>query len=73
MSKNFELMQQAEISLDIPFPGPQTTDLAGLKSKISKGKLKGLWSRSDERITREESLRLVQNIFHLQGKEAREW
>lgn len=70
MSKNFELMQQAEISLDIPFPGPQTTDLAGLKSKISKGKLKGLWSRSDERITREESLRLVQNIFHLQGKEA---
>jgi capsular exopolysaccharide synthesis family protein len=67
MSKNFELMQQAEISLDIPFAGPQSTDFAGLKSKISKGNLKSLWSRSDERIVREESLKLVQNIFHLQG------
>jgi capsular exopolysaccharide synthesis family protein len=70
MSKNFELMQQAEISMDIPFAGPQATDFTGIKSKISKRNLKGLWSRSDERITREESLKLVQNVFHLQGKEA---
>jgi protein-tyrosine kinase len=67
MSKNFELMQQAEIRIEMPAigepkPGPATFG--------SKPNGKGVHFNLEDEITREESNKLVQNIFLLRGEES---
>ncbi len=66
MSKNFELMQQAEIKLDLPAtpkPGPQLPNGGG------NGYAEGGHFNLDS-VAREESLKLVQNVFLRQGKDS---
>jgi protein-tyrosine kinase len=71
MSKNFELMQQeAEIRLDFPPIAKQESSVpffAGFgKSKAASR----VQSQLDGKVAREESFKLVQNIFLLHGKES---
>jgi capsular exopolysaccharide synthesis family protein len=68
MSKNFELMQQAEIRLDIPATvepnrGPRMPNGAG------NGHARSVHFNLDS-VAREESLKLVQSVFLLKGKES---
>jgi protein-tyrosine kinase len=67
MSKNFELMQQAGIRLEMPAigeprPGPSF-------SGKTNGNRSGAQFNLKDQLTREESLKLVQNIF-LRGEES---
>jgi polysaccharide biosynthesis transport protein len=68
MSKNFELMQQAEIKLD---PPTKTVPIANppVSNGEHNGHAKGIHLDLD-RVAREESMKLVQNVFLLKGKEA---
>jgi len=67
MSKNFELMQQAEVKLDLPAT-PESKSSAPFSRENGNGHAKnGHVNRSD--IEREESLKLVQKVFLLKGKE----
>ena len=68
MSKNFELMQQAEIRIEMPAIGEPKPGPAAFSSKTS-GNGKAHFDFGDE-ITREESFKLVQNIFLLRGEES---
>lgn len=68
MSKNFELMQQAEIRIDMPAIGEPKPGPAAFSSKPN-GSGKVHFNLGDE-ITREESNKLVQNIFLLHGEES---
>jgi capsular exopolysaccharide synthesis family protein len=68
MSKNFELMQQAGIrrempALGEPTPGPSFSDK-------TNGNRSGAQFNLKDQLTREESLKLVQNIFLLRGEES---
>jgi protein-tyrosine kinase len=69
MSKNFELMQQTEIRPGIPGVVEVKPDPAVFGSKADGGSKKVSFAGTDS-VTREESLKLVQNIFLLRGKES---
>jgi capsular exopolysaccharide synthesis family protein len=69
MSKNFELMQQAEIGLDISVNGEPKLDSAPLKGKRN-GNGQRLRFNVNDKECREESFRLVQNIFLLRSEES---
>jgi len=68
MSKNLELMQQAEIRLAMPAIGEPKPGPTAFRSKTD-GNGKAHFNFRDE-ITREESFKLVQNIFLLRGEES---
>jgi len=61
MSKNFELMQQAEIKLDLPAKTVPTAN-PPVSSGERNGHAKGIPLDLDH-ISREESMKLVQNVF----------
>lgn len=73
MSKNFELMNEAGIRLEIPAanpapkPGPSFTVNSKPAPNGSKG---GAHFNLTDKLTREETLKLVQNVFLLKGDEA---
>lgn len=68
MSKNFELMQQAEIKLHIPLTtGPAASPHVSTGER--NGHAKSVRFDLDD-VAREESLKLVQSIFLLKGKES---
>jgi protein-tyrosine kinase len=64
MSKNFELMQHAEIRPDIPATEVSTRHPV---TNGQKGRFHPNWK---DKVSREESFKLVQNIFLLHGKES---
>jgi Mrp family chromosome partitioning ATPase len=69
MSKNFELMQQAQIGLDAPVIGvPKPSSGAFDRGKNGDGRL--VHFNSNDGVTREQSFKLVQNIFLLHGEAA---
>jgi protein-tyrosine kinase len=68
MSKNFELMQQAEIRLETPLIAPGQGGPT-VSNEDRNGHAKGVRFSLDK-VTREESLKLVQSIFLLNGKES---
>jgi capsular exopolysaccharide synthesis family protein len=69
MSKNFELMQDAKIRLDIPEVGDPKPSSASLNGK-TKGRGKRVQLNLEDEVTREESSKLVQNIFLLRKEES---
>jgi protein-tyrosine kinase len=69
MSKNFELMQQAEIGLGAQVnqePQPPPVAFNG----ATNGNGLGIHLSSEDKLTREESFKLVQSIFLLRGETA---
>src|SRR5262249_51163614 len=73
MSKNFELMQQAEIKLDLPAigePAPQPTPEPEAP-RFTSGPRKTIRPLpANGNPAQEEARRLVQNIFLLHGEDA---
>jgi Mrp family chromosome partitioning ATPase len=70
MSKNFELMQQAEITLNMPSLSPSRTDA---QAPRERGKHKTgirVHLHSDDAVAQEESLKLVQSVFLSPGAAA---
>ena len=64
MSKNFELMQHAEMTREIPATGVTT------RHPVTNGQKNGIHLNWKDKVSREESFKLVQNIFLLHGKES---
>jgi protein-tyrosine kinase len=62
MSKNFELMQEAGISLNVPAIDNPKSSLAASNRK-AKGKVTEAYFNQQDAVTREESLKLVQSVF----------
>ena len=62
MSKNFELMQEAGISLGVPVI-PEAKSRAKIFDRKKNGLTKSVDSNLDK-VMREESLKLVQSVFH---------
>jgi capsular exopolysaccharide synthesis family protein len=69
MSKNFELMQQAGIRLEMPAMGEPKPGPSVFSSKTN-GNGKKVHFNTEDEITREEFFKLVQNIFLLRGEES---
>ncbi len=69
MSKNFELMQQTETELGISVMGEPKPDPALLNCKTS-GNGKSAYFNLNDKVCREESFRLVQNIFLLRSEDS---
>jgi len=70
MSKNYELMQQAEIRLDMPTLSQPRTDPPASKRKGKHKNGIGAHLHSDGEVAREESLKLVQSVFLSSAKTA---
>jgi protein-tyrosine kinase len=64
MSKNFELMQHAEMTRDIP-----ATEVTA-RHPVTNGQKNGIHLNWKDKVGREESFKLVQNVFLLHGKES---
>jgi protein-tyrosine kinase len=62
MSKNFELMQDAQIMLDIPEIGQPKPSRAPVNGKTNGNGKRSRFNSEDE-VTREESSKLVQSLF----------
>jgi capsular exopolysaccharide synthesis family protein len=62
VSKNFELLQDAQIRLDMPPIGESKVSLPASNGKTN-GKRKGAHFHWQDEVTREESLKLVQSLF----------
>ena len=69
MSKNFELMQEAQTRLDMPAIGEPKPRLAPINCKTNGDGKGGRFNLEDE-VSREESFKLVQNIFLLRREES---
>lgn len=74
MSKNFDLMQDAQIRLDIPAVEQQRFSLPPVKGKSkSKANDKEFRRTWGDDITREESSKFMQNIFLSRKGNPLEW
>jgi Mrp family chromosome partitioning ATPase len=62
MSKNFELMQEARINLDVPTIDDPKSILAATNRR-AKGRAAQAHFNQQDAVTREESLKLVQSVF----------
>jgi succinoglycan biosynthesis transport protein ExoP len=72
MSKNFELLQQAEVKPKVPpalAPAPEPRTTFRVSNGGGNGHTRGVRLGLDK-VTREESLKLVQSVFLLKGKES---
>jgi capsular exopolysaccharide synthesis family protein len=69
MSKNFELMQHAQIGLSMPVMSePRLADFA--KVDFKRASAPRVFFNLKDKVTREETYKLVQNIFLLSGDES---
>jgi capsular exopolysaccharide synthesis family protein len=70
MSKNFELMHEAGIRLEMPAigePKPAPTFTVSHKPSVQRS---GKQFKLTDKLTREETMKLVQNVFLLRGDES---
>ena len=70
MSKNFELMHEAGIRIQLPAPEkPQPGPTFTVSGRPSARRSVGQFNLTDK-LTREETMKLVQNVFLLRGEES---
>jgi protein-tyrosine kinase len=68
MSKNYELIQQADIRLDVPALSQPTTNPLSSPADKKNENAKTMRLYLDDNVTREESFKLVQNVFLRRGE-----
>ena len=70
MSKNFELMHEAGIRIELPAPEkPKAGPTFTVSGRPSAHRSVGQFNLTDK-LTREETMKLVQNVFLLRGEES---